>query len=220
MTSSVEATSFSMDDETIMLEQGHRDKRLQALNLRDVRAQEREVKVNFSGLAFCPKNMERRKSPNGELNRLLLCWWWCLLCIQYPPRFMRFYQTFRTTYYLFVIQGKKTLFEINYVAVTLVWCILSFWEKKKKERKKKKKEKKRPCLCYTLYHQHIITSKHFLNGCGDLSKIRNIFWRKIIIFVLTITRKEFLTSWEKLMYLLYDMCCNNMRVKCFDLELL
>ena len=34
--------------------------------------------------------------------------------------FMKFYRNFQTNCYLFVIQGKKTLFQIDYILVTLI----------------------------------------------------------------------------------------------------
>ena len=45
--------------------------------------------------------------------------------------FTKFYRNFQTNSYLFVIQGKKTLFWTDYILVTLIWHIPLFWEKKR-----------------------------------------------------------------------------------------
>ena len=59
----------------------------------------------------------------GSKNGIKLFW--------YLISFMKFYQNFQKNCYPFVIQGKKTLFSIDYILVILIWHIPLFGEKKK-----------------------------------------------------------------------------------------
>ena len=46
-------------------------------------------------------------------------------------KFHEIYQGFQANFYLFVTQGRKTLFWTDYILVILIWHIYLFWEKKR-----------------------------------------------------------------------------------------
>ncbi|XP_070182773.1 uncharacterized protein [Littorina saxatilis] len=88
MTSEVDMTSsINMNDETVLLDRTHRQSKGSALNLSDVHVKTRERKVNWSGMAYCPKHVEPRKGSKDTMDDVIpnisTCPW--MLQLNYDP---------------------------------------------------------------------------------------------------------------------------------------